>query len=719
MVNLGDEEPLKPETILLLKKNLGNNVVTQEMREDRKITSIDWEATNASAEVIELVCDKFMHLEGVDYKEDAGHVGLVTEDGPLLRALVDEKSPDFGRLVILDESNRLPEGDALLTIQAFFSEPGAGELKLEGGDDKVFTIKRDKIPSTFLFLGTSNQAVEENGDSARKLSRPEISRQGQGIDIRLISEPTKEDYFSRTLKHLTGVPAYYTYMSDRDYWDKNPSELAEELKRQRTIGLTKEEIKEIPQEEMFNIKHIGRTVKVARQVAELLYNTDKLILATSKDGSLPEGYTSYLRDEAVVDLRYIFKLIQHSKIEQAKSTKGGAAMFKKIKNTQPKSEEDVLFAMERRLKTRDRAHMLHRGVKLENELSQKLYNMLIPEDIDKKLRDSISPEDDFKKIEAIWGGLRQKAKGLKFQFAGYEGQDSVTNLYNAKEEDFPVAATEGLRNMLLGAMNEVYNTKFKAEDVLDEESLGEALKMLGENGKERNFVIPNLDKRKSSFEPLKAVYLAQGKQNDGIEREELLTVNEFANSFILKQMRSRNMKRIANEKVNIPDGVDVNNEALKIANGEHEIFQTTTVMLNDEAQEKIGMAHIIYNKSTDYAFVLSDFDVSPRVRTALSENGAFFVNCEHLEEEFKVISSELRKQLGGVQEDAIANAIMLRIDLDLATVSEVYGELDNFFQFVTQEDGMCPPEKVDAVMLTSKEFSQNIPIRDILKNKGR
>ncbi|MBR5599301.1 MAG: hypothetical protein IKW39_04595, partial [Alphaproteobacteria bacterium] len=319
--NIGEKE-FSPNTVAYIKSVLGNDFCTQETRDGKRITAIDWNNTDASADVIERVCDEIIQREGINYKEENGNVGITTTNGPLIEALFDKTNPNYGRMVILDEYNRLPEDDGLLTMQAFFSEPGKDKLELEGADNKVYTIRREDIPETFLLLGTANQAIEGMGESIKRQSRPVISRQGQGIDIKLISAPTKADYISRTLKHLTGVPAYYVYKADEDGYLKNPSYLKEILEDFRTVGLSKDEIKEIPKEEMYNIKHIDRTLKVATAYGTLLYETDRLIQELAHEDTLPMEYTEYLKHEAVVDLRYIFKLLQHSKLEKPQGESG-------------------------------------------------------------------------------------------------------------------------------------------------------------------------------------------------------------------------------------------------------------------------------------------------------------------------------------------------------------------------------------------------------------
>jgi hypothetical protein len=242
---------------------LGEENVFIEQREDRQIVSIDWGAIREDATFIERACDRIIELEGIKYQQDPNSVGFVTTNGPLLQALIDPDSPDFGRVVLLDESNRAPEVDAWLQIEAFLSEPGASKLKIVGADDRDYIINRDEIPDNFMCLSTCNAATEDMGLSAKEMSKPMISRKGMGIDIFHIPSANKEDYISRALKHLTGVPAYHYYKVSPSYFESHPEELSRILMHARTVGLSAEEKKKIPQEEIHNIKHIDN-VEVTR-----------------------------------------------------------------------------------------------------------------------------------------------------------------------------------------------------------------------------------------------------------------------------------------------------------------------------------------------------------------------------------------------------------------------------------------------------------------------
>lgn len=727
MGNIDEEQALSQNAIAYMKKMLGNDIVTQEIRDGKRITAIDWGAIKGDTAYIEGVLDKVMQMENIPYEKDNSSLGFVVSNGPLLQALVDPNSPDYGRIVIRDESNRGPAVDAWLKIEAFFSEPGADELKLKGEDDKEFTIKRSEIPSTFMFLSTANQATEDMGTSAKDMTKPMISRQGMGIDIRQISDPEKTDYLSRTLKHLTGVPAYHVYMMDPDTFDKNPEMLAETLMYFRTVGLTPEEKKKIPQEELFNIRHIDRTIKVATQYGALLSEAENIILSASKDDSLPERYTAYLENQAVVDLRYVFKLYQHSKISQPKG-KTGAGIFAKLGRATPvQSQEEVAWEMNKRIAKREKEQLLVRGTMLENEVAIKLKDMIIPDSINSLLRESENKEEDYKKIESLWTSLKQVAKGLNFEFAGYVGEDSVSKLYNARPEDLPNVELEEIKEVLISSIREEYKDKLNgqhltADDVFDDTTLMEATQMLAKEDEYQRIFVPNYELETTLDKPLKQVYITPTREESvEINRESLINTNQFADSFIIKSMRSHNMKKYAKEapKWDI-ENISVDEVSKEIAMGTNKYFNTTCVFVNDEENEKVGLAAIVYNKNNQNAMILADFDVSDDDKAKLKKNGVFYVNLNEVNEsgDYSIIGNYLSQQTApysDVNNTQIVASLMMRIDPELAIAGD-----DNAAEFCQYLQNMGEGDKsnVDALQLTNVEFEKDVPI-NVAINKAK
>ncbi len=663
----------------------GDSVVSQEKRENGKTRiSIDWTSINESPDYIEMVCDKFMAMENITYDKDTSNsIGIGTSNGPLINAL-NPDHPDFGRIVILDEYNRLPEGEGLLSVEAFMSEPGADRLKLSGGDDKEYTFERSAIPQTFMYLATGNQAQDNMGMSAREDSRPEISRKGAGIDTRTISNPQKEDFISRTLKHLTGSPAYYVHMLNQEAYETNPAKLSAQVKYFREVGLTEEEKKEIPAEEKFNIKHIDRTIKTGIAVGSLLYEADQLIQAMAEDESLASGYTDYLANRAVVDLRYVFKLYQHSKIDKLEGSSDASVLDSLGIGEDYMSDFDVKSEQEKAIKTMDRAKALTKGTDFGQEILSKLHEMFYPDDLSEKLKGAANKEDTVQKIDEAWSQFIEIAKGLKFEFAGYHGKDSIEDTFNAKPEDFPDYALSGVKSVLIESINDEYNQNYSMSDVIDDEALDLALKSLANDDELSGMIaVPNFNTDYQSEDnliekPIKRLVIEQKDGIDEDKREELVTVREFMSSLMIKQTRDFNIKKLSKESVpETAKALCTDRDALAIAEGSHDRYFVTTVALNNIDDESIGLAHVFFDKDTQRTLMLTDFSVKQSDLERLQKNDITFVNINEIKEktEANAIADSLLSSMDckgkGSIVSSLVNASLMRISPEsMVTVPE-------------------------------------------------
>lgn len=719
------ENPFSQNAVAYMKKMLGNDIVTQETRDGKKITAVDWNAIKQVPSYVEGVLDRVMEIAEIKYEKDANSLGFVVSNGPLLQALLDPESPDYGRMVIRDEANRGPVVDAWLRIQAFFSEPSAEELKLKGEDDKEMVILRSEIPDTFMFLGTANTATEEMGISAKELTKPMISREGMGIDIRQISDPEKADFISRTLKHLTGVPAYHVYMMDSVYFDWHPEELAKTLMHLRTVGLTPEEKKKIPQEEKFNIEHIDRTLQVAIQYGSLVAEAGNIVRQAIKDDSLPTAYTDYLKNQVVLDLRYVYKLYQHSKIDHPTVKTKGSALFGRLGHKEvAQTQAEIAWEMKKRIAKREKNQLLVRGTRLENEVAAKLHDMIIPDSINNMLKDSEDRKADYDKIVGLWKSLVHTAKGLKFEYAGYVGEDSVAKTYNAHPEDLPNIAIDEIKEILIASINREYNEHLQPDDVFDDDTLLEVVQLMAKEDDMKHILVPNHNIETTIEEPVLKTYIAS-TQKQQINREELITVAQFADSMIYKNMRKYNIRKYADEKPEL-SATDGNRLSRRIAEGKDDNFFTTSVLVNDTKNNDIGFASIVYNKSNQNTMILSNFDINADCRAKLSKSGVLFVNLKRekseaeTERDYKLIAKYLQEQTNlcpnsEVKPSHIVSSLMLRIEKDLAED----GTIEDYCQYLqglsSEEISMC-----DTVQLTNIGYESNTSLQQVMtKRKGR
>lgn len=727
-------ESLKPETIQYLQEML-KNAVSVEEREITKndenkviqVVSIDWDGALSAGiknDLISIICDDVINMEGIQYTEQQSSIGFTTSNGPLLKALLDENDPDYGRMVILDESNRIPQIDAWLQIKAFLSDENVKTLKLKGEDDVEYTIKRNNLPASFFCVSTCNEATEEMGLSAKELTKPMISREGANIDIRKISDPQQRDFFSRTLKHLTGVPVYYEYMSRKEYYDANPNELAQKMLRLRTIGLTKEEVKQIPEEEIFNIQHIDRTIKVAEGIASFLYKSNLIIKQSAQDESLPQRYQDYLKNRALIDLRYVYKLIQSSKDYAKRLAISGGKSLETSSQEQteaPKtSEQRIEEKIRKRAKKQRRNYMFERGSALDYIMYERVVNLVCPYNVGAY----IESDEDRTEIEAIIESIKKVAKESKFATAmgGEPTEDSIAMLYNAKESDFPNVSLEAIIDVIKESFSEIYGLDIKKEDILDDEVLNSVLQQISANRENNevinNIAVPNHNIKQSANAPIITVSTKTSTLGEArvIDPNSLITTEQFVDSLIIKQLFDYNMKKLESETIKI-DGES--NNASKIANGENEIFFTTSVMMQNKSPEgetSLSKAHLVYNKKTGQTIVLADFNPSTNDRTRMQNANIAFVNyTKATKEDYEKIAEFLRNQVKYANElegnasasvSDLLNGILLRanptfVGIDYEAALKEYED--------PKESGESKENPIATFMqlISSKEYGEN------------
>lgn len=662
------EVEIPGELVAKLAKEFGTKYVNTENRDGRKFVEVDFNgiADAYSGKHIEQVMSEVIEKFDIPYEAEQGGVGISYRNGPLIRALVDPSSTDYGRPVILDESNRLPEVDAWLTISAFFSDPNVDKLVLRGEDNREFTIYRKDLPENFLLIGTANPATDEMGSSAQTMSRPMVSRAGANIDIITSGRAKQHDFFSRSLKHFTGVPAYMVYMINPEYYDKHPDELAEKLMYLRVVGLEgvdnphmwaakllanpylreenmPESIKTIPKDELFNIKHIDRTIHVARNYGTLLYETAEMVENLIKDEDIAPTYRNYLSELGVVDLRYAFKLFQHTQTHGAsqKTENKPIAVGNKTK-----TQETIQMLAQQRAMERKVGKKFTRGTMLDIGTVERVKNILKPDNYYDFL-DTLTDEEIKATSEKVYAATKKIIEIAKnkchFKHAGYEGSDSVANLYNAKPEDFEesVEAKE-IAKILIDSINDAMGTDLKVNDINGEEALKLLETLIAKDENDNTVIVPSHepdDYTRKSFKPFQRTKVTSSDSSD-IDPTSLATVDQFMDSMIVDKAREHNLKKIMaqakqnmQQEITLPEGGDADVEPLKkILSGENPDIFVSVVLLQDNADKtkdpESKFAILLYNKKQNRMGIVSSFDVSESDHTKLKEKGIIVINAD-------------------------------------------------------------------------------------------
>lgn len=771
------------EIVAYMKKNLGNNAVTEEVRDDgRRVVAVDWHHPEISSRVnpkeVDLILDEIIKRLNIEYKESNDLLKMKEDDGPLIRALLDPNSPDYGRMVILDECNRIPETETWVTIQSFFSEQGGDILKLNGANDQERTLMRDNVPETFMFLGTGNPATEEMGISAQEMSKPVISRYGAGIDLVFCDAATREDYISRVLKHMTGVPAYFEYKYDPEYYDKHPEELAERLWAIRTIGLSKEEIKRIPAEEKYNIDHIDRTIEVARSMGSLFCEANILVQQAKKDTEVfTEEYLQYIGNVAF-DLRYCRKVLQGADnlLEQPNTKddnsarKGGRRA--KIGGGNQKTQEEVVAEMNKRIAAREKGALFVRGKKLEDFIASRLYEVFMPGEVERAV-DSVTgekieefhvnsyyvekaeePDEVVSKMKEYLKKIEVIAKDLHFEFAGYEGDDSFAKLYNARKEDFIKDVNEKeYTEILTESINKLYRqnqNKFGVDDLFDGSTLMQVLNALASDKETRGIIVPSyqIDNLGDVAEkPFKETYVTSDP-NVKYELSDLITSDHFIDSMIIPQCREHNISKLMEQKVSgsmdlelyPDDSQGIMAKAVDIANGENENIFTSVVSVNDKGEN--GLAAIVYNPKNKKCGIIANFNASESDFDRLKKQGVHFIDVGALATEVnnnvrnidEIVNADERdkniksqsfisfiKQVVGndndIDEAAVISSFMLRLSPCYCEFEANQDSISAFCNYLSRDADMYEENEKFVVAMTNVDYKHDTTFEQAMLNK--
>lgn len=638
--NENSEEGLKPQTIDYLRQKFGPDIVMQEERDGRIITAIDWNGIDKSSDYINEVLNQVVKMENIEVKESSNDMGFVIKKGPLLEAL-DPSSVNYGRIVLLDESNRMPE---LYDILSFFSDANVDKITLKGEDDKDVTIYRRDLPPTFMLYETGNDAMDGMGDDINVMSKPALSRKASGIDVQTIPAPTQDDYIARTAKHLTGIPAMQIYKVAPEWFDEHPQEMVDFLMKIRTFGLSEEEINKIPTSQLINIRHFNKIKDVCACYGALMYQADRLIKTelADEETNLPEKYKDYLETKALVDLRYVFKLLQHSEIlrPQIQHEQDGFEVGNILKAMGQTSNKTKLTDGREEIQEMQKYRvMFDRGILLENEIADRLHDLFMPANLD-ILLDENNKSEGRNAVNALWASLVRFAKENNFAFAGYEGADSVADLYNVDETDIPEYTATKARSILARSLEEHYQKDLGGEkisdDMLPASSVFEFLQELTEHSN-RGIIVSNLNVDEIIEEPLKRMYVASDQLSEQmtVNPDKLITANQFADSFILPKARENNIKSLWSDSAKASSdelSASPKHEEL-IASGLDDKVATTSVLVavpldptDQQGEKRVGTAHIIYSKETDRTIIMSDFDISKEDVLDLKDANTLFVN---------------------------------------------------------------------------------------------
>ncbi len=282
LYNMGQKDSISQASLDKLKQIVGSA-----WHEDEGRITIDWSAIHfdgndmadyeRSVKVFQNMLKEICKAEGLDVSGSSMNIGITMEDGELFRVF-DPQSPDYGRPIILDELNRAKYGtmDNLYGVLNFLNSPNMKTFKIKGANGRELTIDKSKIPQTFYLNFTGNQAIDGMGSQA--FNDPFLSRIPEGFALKTIPDIKPRDMADMVCSYLMGISG--TTLSEAFNVDlRNPDQLnnfVAFLREARTIGLTEEQKRAIPESQLHNIDNAAKIIPLSLQLGKFFYELKQL-----------------------------------------------------------------------------------------------------------------------------------------------------------------------------------------------------------------------------------------------------------------------------------------------------------------------------------------------------------------------------------------------------------------------------------------------------------
>lgn len=711
--NIDPEKGLSPKSLGILKSVLGPSVFFEEVRNGKKIVAIDWNNIKSAtgdpdreARVLDQMFKQICSDEGIRFDNQTAAVGIITRDGPIIRALKDPNHPDYGRPILLDEWNRCKEGtdEKLLEFIAFLSDEKVDNITLPGGAGKTYTFNRKDIPDGFMLYATGNKSREGMG-MAHRMSQPQISRLGIELDVKTVPDPMVLDFADRIVGYMTGVPALQIMCSDQNCLN-DAKYCSSVLKHIRTVGLSQEQINRIPQKEIININRIDSITKVANDLAQVMYGMHKKVKEiTNELSDYPDAYKEYMRNEVMIDMRFPGKFLAKAEIVRPKGRGPAANGFRAMLGGACNMEANV---SEEGCEYRS---LLQRGSNLDISLGEVIKGIFLPADLSSM---NLSSEE-LSRVTEAYRQVVSLAKSNGFNLNGVsKDETSPVALYNLTEKDIPEMQQRRAVNLLAASIRREFIRQGATEEEarsfdksqINGSQILKALEKVGTAKEDMAVVNQNLDEIENH--PFAGVYvyerlLPNGTKNE-IDGSRLVNMENFMESLMFPELRQKNLKALW--KVKISDAYRKNNniseKVFNMANGVNSDIAVTTVAVESKGQ--MVPLHLFYRggKNEMLALMVND-EVSEELKSALYKEKIFVLDRKTRPE---IIKQRLVSLSSGIcTEHELADAHLVRTAVgmksdDIGSRSGIENMIGFVFDFDSGEvPEICTQisrEKVDA-----------------------
>lgn len=634
--NIDPQKGLSENSRRILKDVLGPEVYSEENRNGKLIVAIDWNAIKSKTQdperevrVLNQMIKQVCNDEGIVFDSSAAGVGITTIDGPIIRALKDPNHPDYGRPVLVDEWNRCKPGtdEKLLEFISFLSDEKVSEITLPGGGGKEYTFKRSDLPDGFMLYATGNKNREGMG-FAHSLSKPQISRLGHELDVKTVPDPTVTDFTDRIMQCMTGVPVGQIFAADSKC-ETDGKYFVRVLEYIRKVGLTKEQIERIPMKEMLNIQHVDRVIDVAQSLATVLHAMYRVINdITSEDSTFNEKYKSYLKEEAVIDFRYISKFLSKAEVVRPKPKHAVAGGFDAILNAKNNKSSP-----ERNAEKLDPTYqaLMERGTNLEAYLADAIYNIFLPVDLESM---ALTPKE-LSEVKEVYNQILDVAKKENFGFASREqSSQTVGAKYNLKDIELPMLKYRKIKNIISASIRRTY-PELPAFDtsLISDKQIELMARKVSEHQETVVLLNNNLDQLPDELIQSAGLkeYSPFTSNSEEDENPELVDLQQFLESFQIKEMYERNINVMwsaasQRELNNLKGSSQISDRVFNIMSGKNQTPIRTTILELNDGGENVPVCALFRNISPQQTMFIVNAEVDSGLKDGLEECGVYVVD---------------------------------------------------------------------------------------------
>lgn len=655
-------EGLSEASLTMLRNALGEAFV-EEVRDGKTLISIDWNGIQVKGatpeeqayqkQIIRETISQVCQNENIVMQAEMGQIGITTRDGIAIRA-ADPKSADYGRPVLLDEINRAKPGtlQKLYEFFAMLSDPKVENFTVTGGENRPFTFNRRDLPVSYRMNFTGNPAGRAMGSA--DMDRPLISRFGVELDIRTVPDPALYDYSDRIAGSLTGVPLTQLYYSARPYFDANPEKLSEIALRVRTHGLSEAKKRNIPEEELINIRDAYRIMQLSEQLAEF-FNSLKSVMDPESPAyrggrmNLSQEYESYLQG-LEVDLRLVSKLLEKASVVMPRVMQPGVVDYTAAFSKAAEKKKTNELSLDDRL--------ADRGQRLESYLMQWLHDVLIPADAQTR---GINRAECVKVLKLATNVAAHCGIGklpLKESLPG--GIERIGDLYDYDRLSSPTEQHKVLRDLMVDVLRQ--SNAFlpnNADDVLSVADVEKAVAQAAATDTVPAVMVVGSD----SKAPFKAVLASNG--DEASAESPLVSKEAFLTALAIPELRAKTVSGLWNPAMLEDESLEPSDEAFKIAaNASESGFAVTTVMVNNGLKDE--SVHIFRAAPTATApekVVVVSSSLDKRLQSLLKSGGVTFVDFNDINAATAVneaVNDSMNGRNMGTAAENLSSAFLMR-----------------------------------------------------------